>query len=161
MIIRFLLLLFIASISVLWGLHKSHTLLSELNYQEGMLTLIQTIKRGILCYRTPIYEILQSFPDNIFENTEIVQLMRSRGIKDGYCENCDYFGYDVYTDRRLSDFFNRLGSLTVSEQILMCEEILEILTSVFEKKRAEYPAQRKLYITLGVTIGLGIVIMFL
>jgi len=161
MILRFLSLLVISSISVLWGVNKSHTLLSELNYQEGMITLVQTLKRGILCYRTPIFDILQNFPENVFEKTEIIQDMRKMGITYGYEKHCDYFGYDTYTNRRIIDFFQRLGSLTVTEQVLVCEEILEILTGVFEKKRKEYPGQRKLYVTLGITIGLGIVILFI
>ncbi len=161
MIIRFLSLLLISSASIIWGMQKGDTLLSEICNQEGMLTFITAIKRGIICYRTPVYDILQDIPDGIFNNVDILRYMRANGIEAGYSAYKTYFGYDAFTDRRVTDFFNRLGSLTVTEQILMCEELSDLLTSAFEKKRNNYPRQRKLYLTLGVTFGLGIVILFI
>lgn len=160
MTVRFLSLLCICSISVLWGLHKVNEIVLTLNCQEGMLTLIRAIKRGVL-YHMPIHEIILQLPDGIFENSDILHDMKEHGIADTYSLHRSRFGYDFYTDRKLTEFLEQLGTFLVSEQILVCEEILAILTDLFEKRKKEYPCERKLYITLGVTIGLGIVVLFL
>ena len=121
--------------------------------------MLGEIKRGVVCYRLSIGDILNQFYHDTFSQTDFIKESLSSDLDRAFAKHKELFGYDMFCEKKLTSFFLSFGSFTVSEQLLACEEILEILENEYETKKTGYPNQRKLYLTLGATIGLGIVIL--
>ena len=161
MILRFAALLTVAVGSILLGKQKGDRLYKQLNNQQGMIMMVETIKRNIFCYRMPIGEILNGFSKDVFEDEQILIDMIKLGPEQGYKVHNLKFGYDAYTDQKIFNFFRKLGSLGVSEQMSACEDLLSGLIRYCDSQRNDFPRLRKLYVTLGAAFGLGVVILFI
>lgn len=159
--LRFLLLLAIISTSVIIAIRKSDLLYDELLYQEAMVRFIAFVRRSIQGYRMPIDEILQGVAVDIFDDDEILDDMKQQGIHGGFSRHSNLFGYDSLTLRSVEEFFRRLGGLVTSDQLTACDDVLSILSESLHKKRELYPKQRKVYLTLGFTVGIGLSILLI
>lgn len=158
---RFFLILVIVSASTIFGMRKSDLLYDELLCQEEMVRFISFVRRSIQSYRMPIDEILKSASDDFFDKGGIIEDMKRQGIQAGFSKHSSLFGYDRFTMRSVDEFFKQLGGLSVSDQIIACDDVLGVLSQTLHKKRERYPVQRKVYLTLGFTVGIGISILLI
>ena len=157
--LKFLSLLLIITASFLCGKQQSDAIYEKLTFHEGMLSLLGDIKRCVILYRMTLNEIIGLCEHEVLRKSGFLNDCLQHGIDRAYHDYKESFGFDTFSDKRMVDFIRCLGSLSVSEQIVACEEMIELLKKDYDAKVERYPNQRKLYLTLGTTIGLGIVIM--
>ena len=128
---------------------------------DGMILLIRSIRQGAAYFRQPLGEIFDSFSYPALEKSGFLKTLCERGLAEAFSAFQNEFGYDSFTEHRLSDFAAALGKLPLEEQLLSCDRILALLEEKAAEAKAAFPKKNKLYRTLGMTLGVGVVILLL
>ena len=161
MTLRFFGLFFIFVASLIWSKQKIEQELQRIYLQEGMLSLIDLIKRSVLCYRLPLKEIYRSFHHDTMCDEGFLRSLTNGSLLHAYMDHRESFGYDSFSDRMIIAFSEKLGRLPISEQVITCEELQRVLQQCLNEKKERYPKQKKIYMTLGITVGMLTVILLI
>lgn len=128
---------------------------------EGMLVLIRSIRQGAAFLRMPLGEIYRSFSCDALKKGEFLSTLCQKGLKEAYLSHKDEFGYDGFTEGRFLTFAESVGKLPLEEQLHACDMVSELLEEKLREAKASFPTKKKLYVTLGMTLGIGAVILLL
>lgn len=161
MTLRFIGLLLIVIVSVLWGKEKGDYYKNLSMYREGFLALITESRRQILCYRLTMDEIALRFDHEFLKNSGFISDMRRLGIEKAYILHQKDFEFDPHLHHKLLDYFRSFGTHSVTDQLMICEGLIQDLQEQADKSRKDYPQKQKLYFTLGATVGIGIMILLI
>ncbi len=126
---------------------------------DGLILLIRSIRQGAAYFRQPLGEIYADFSCPALEKNGFLALLREKGMAEAFFSCKADFGYDDFTQNRLSEFVSTLGRLPLEEQLIACDQILLLLEEKAAEGKAGYPKKNKLYRTLGMALGIGAVIL--
>ena len=159
--IKFIGLLFIFTCFSYGGQLLAKREKERIEANEGMLLLIRIIRQNIACFRNPLDLIYQNFTCSALETGNFLSVLKEQGLKSAYLSEKDRFGYDVFTENRLIAFAESVGRLPLEEQVNSCDMLCDLLEEKIKEAKANYPAQKKLYQVLGISLGIAIVILFI
>lgn len=129
--------------------------------QDGMILLIRSIRQGAAYFREPLGKIYPAFSCRVLEKNRFKDVLCEKGLKDAFSACRDCFGYDDFTADQVLSFAERLGRLPLEEQLASCDRLLEVLEAYSGEMKKSFPKKNKLYKTLGMTLGIGVVILLL
>jgi hypothetical protein len=133
---------------------KSKTVLTR---TEGFIALIKYIRNQIDCYLMPLEKILAGCPDDILEACGSI-----RGAKTifEFLGSCDLQLSDESVNL-LNKFAAELGSGYRDTQLKLCDYYIGKLTSERDRMQSEYPARRKMIMTLCLCAAAGAAVIML
>ncbi len=158
--LRFIGLLLIGVACCLAGKVRADRVYQELEHQACLLHLFREIKRSALCYRKPIEEVVRQFRALSKSRFEFLEDATVTSLATSYERHRRCFGYDAFTDQRISGYLSSFGGFSLSEALLECDRLIESLGEIWEDRKATLANQQRLYLTLGITVGLGLIIVF-
>ena len=133
----------------------------RIHRMESLLDLVRELRRSISFLRLPLEEIYKRFFAESLKDTTFPDVLRKRGLYVAYEENQDLFGFDGFTQSRLMSFAASLGKHPAEEEIRSCDEIEALLSDVIDRAKREYPTKQRLYAALGISLGIGAVILLI
>lgn len=133
----------------------------KIQCEEGFLLLIRTIRQGVAYFRLPIGEIFRTFSCPALEKEGFLKALNEKGLKNAFLFYADRFSYDDFTASQILNFSERLGKLPPEEQLAFCDRLIEVLERAVNVTKEGFPKKNKLYRTLGVSLGIGFVILLL
>lgn len=154
-----LLIIFFAS--TMWGYLSVKKEKDRIIRMEGLLLLIREIRRSIAFMQVPLNEIYNRFQCESLEKCGMLPCLRRNGIKAAYEATREAFSLDDFCENRILSFADRLGKHPTEEELRSCDDIEALLATVLEEAKKAYPMKRKLYSALGVSLGIGAVILLL
>lgn len=159
---RFTAYLLIVIASYLLAANQCNRLTRAILLQEGIYDFLQYVKRSVLCYRLSLEDIVTSFQNEALEAVGFYDAVYQSG---SLLKAFDTVGRDFLflpeETRAIRHFFFELGTLTVSEQLISCEDALSVLDKGLTKRKSEYSVKRRLYMTLGLCAGFSIVVLLI
>lgn len=161
MIFRFLGLLLILIASVYLSELYSDSIKNAILLQDGMLSLLREISRSLCTYRVPLHEIYEGFKNDSLKEIGFLCDLQSLPIREVFLKRRKSFRYQGSDERMLLSYFQKLGTLPLSEEIVSCRMIIEVLQTTLDQKKEAYPKERKINLVLGITVGVSLVIVFI
>ncbi len=156
--LRFISFLLLIAAGYLWGYEKSEEERRGIVRLEGLLSLLEEIRRSAFLYRLSLPAIYAAF-------------LQTKGGAEAFVrEENGQYRVTVFEDdsllepflrRDLHLFFDKIGTLSSEEGLLLCEEMIARIKEALLKKREGYPQKKKLYLTLGIALGLFLVILLI
>lgn len=133
---------------------------------EGLLSFVRHVKRRVEYYAAPTSEIYESFSCEPLEDCGFTKILRAGDRDDDenpFCralKECrDAINLDEELFSALYDFGANLGTCISEDQIVRCVFLEEYLGAEIEKKHSALPGRTRLYSSLGISIGMMIVIL--
>ncbi len=131
----------------------------KLDSGEGMILLIRSLKQRAAYYHDPPGAILQSFEHPVLARISFLDIMKREGLEEAIMRCNKAFCFSQYTVTALTVFAAGLGKAPLEEHLASCDYVLSLLEEECGRAREAYPKKQKLYLTLGVTLGLFAVIL--
>ena len=160
MIFRFLGLLLILTASVYISELYSDYFKNAILLQEGLLSLLRAISRSLCTYRVPLREIYETFRNDPLKDIGFLKDLQSRSIREVFLKHRKSFRYQACDERLLLSYFQQLGTLPLSEEIIASKMTMESLQNTLDQRKEAYPKERKINLILGITVGVSLVIVF-
>lgn len=128
---------------------------------EGLIQLIQTLKRRAEFFRAPPESVFADFENSALSEVGFLSSLRRNGLEEAIMQHKDAFCFTDFSFTALLVFTVGLGKAPLAEHIASCDYILGLLQEESEGAKEEFPKKQKLYVTLGIALGLLGVILFL
>lgn len=164
-------LLLIVLTGVCAGLYSSTELSRRASSLERIGRLIEYIETQIRYTAAPVKEIIaktasvEEFGALSFLQTACAGVQNGerpdtawRGAVQSEGENC---GFNATDRELLFDFGAELGKSDVEGQLSHCESFHRLFEDRLQSARSDVRIKGKLYVTLGVTAGLGVALLLL
>ena len=132
-------------------------LAQRLRCAEGWERLLVLIKNEIECYSLPIADILARTDPSI---------LRLCGYTGGEAPKSLYelrektAFTDIETEKTVCRFISEFGQCYKAEQVGRCEYFVTLMEARIRAIASELPEKKRLYFTLCLSAGLGILILF-
>ncbi len=158
-----LLLAFFASSS--FGFLRARECRSRNTDLAAIIKLLHRMKNEVSSNLTVQSMIYKSFADEALEKNGFLTSLRRESESNTpqpflkAMAESEIFDGDGELLNILKDFAENFGTMSRDEEILRCERALSELDTIYKKRRDESERQAKLYRSLGMSIGVGIVLM--
>lgn len=143
------------------GMVVSSALSRSLALSEGLLQFVRYVRGQVSYFKMPIGAICEGFQNETFKKIELDRLIREKGLRCAIEEKKGQLGLSSETYSALLDFADRMGTLSYDEQIVDCDYLAERLESEIEGKKAEFPAKKQIYSSMGLLGGAMAVLILL
>lgn len=141
-------LIVLASIFSSYYYEKNHK--CDISKIENLIELINYIKSKIEYYSLPIEEILKNY-DN---KSPWIEMLINR-------ETIDAKNFNENTKNDILNFFFSIGKGYKKEQLSLCEYTIRNLNKELERMKTEFIKKTKIYRSLSLFFGVGLVILII
>jgi len=125
---------------------------------KAFLSLVKNIRNSINYFGTPLGQIYQK-NDCSAIGRDFERELKSAGISSAYTK----YGADLpkspSTEPVLRDFTDKLGKNSPEEELKLCDAFIEQYGSFLEKEGEECEKKQKLYLSMGILVGVMAVIL--
>ncbi len=128
---------------------------------ESLRDLILHMQREIECFRSPLENIYSSFSSEVLERSGFIEKLRLNNLKTALEATGNIFCFSDATFNAFLKFADFLGKSEYSDQVARCKYIISLLDDELKKSKEVYPKNRKMYSSLGILMGIMIVILLL
>jgi len=135
-----------------WGAVREKKRILYLGELERLLVYMQS---RISSCRQELDDIYMSFESPVLDRSGFSRILGS----EGFCRAIRHIGIDGEERRVLDQLGSTLGQLCAEDQLDAIKRCVGELGAMLNKKRTEYPAKRRLYISLGIMLGAMIFIL--
>lgn len=154
-------MLIIFSVFSYGGFYFASVETKKISLCDAVISLIRYIRQRAEYYRQPPDGIYSSFSNPVFEKSGFGECLRKHGLESALMQYKEALGYDEFTFSALVTFAADIGKLPLEEQLCSCDYVISILEENSSKLKSEYPKKQKLYRSLGICIGVSIIIILL
>lgn len=128
---------------------------------DAVVSLVRYIRQRAEYYRQPPSEIYSSFSNPAAEKSGFADHLKKSGLKSAIICYKDTLGFDEFAYSAMIGFASDIGKLPLEEQLASCDYVISLLEAYISGMKAEFPKKQKLYRSLGICIGISIVIILL
>lgn len=134
---------------------------NRLYVNEAFLDFIMYLRNRIYFFHENLNDVYSSYENIFLQKNGFISLIPELGFNDALIVSGTMECFDKKIQSVLINFGNRLGKSGVNEQIANCDSCIEELERYLEKMRQEIPDKIKMYSSLSVILGFGIVLMLI
>jgi len=128
---------------------------------EGILDLIEYIKNGIIYYRDPIGEMLCTYQNDDLEKYGVLPAISDMPLCDVLAELGLDRCFQRSTFNQIRSFSLRLGKSGIEDQKKNCDILIDSLHKDIEDLRKTLPQKSRMYSSLMILTGLGLVLILI
>lgn len=143
------------------GMAVSGSLSRSLSLTEGLLQFVRYVRGQVSYFKMTVSSICDGFQNEAFQRTEFDKLIREKGLAAAIEEKKGQLNLSTETYNRLIEFARRMGTLSYDEQIIDCDYLAEGLEKEIADKKAEFPAKKQIYSSMGLLGGAMAVLILL
>lgn len=143
------------------GMVLSGALTRSLSLSEGLLQFVRYVRGQVSYFKMPIDTICKGFQNEAFSKAELDRLICEKGLKTALEEKKGQLNLSAETYNALLEFADRMGTLSYDEQIADCDYTVSELEKEIANKKAEFPAKKQIYSSMGLLSGAMAVLILL
>lgn len=143
------------------GMTLSGGLSRSLSLAEGLLQFVRYVRGQVSYFKMPISAICEGFRNETFQKLDFDKLICEKGLAAAIEEKKGQLSLSPETYALLLEFARRMGTLAYDEQIVDCDYAAGALEKEIAAKKAEFPAKKQIYSSMGLLGGAMAVLILL
>ncbi len=146
-----------ALLGMLLALHREKTL----KYIDALIYLVEHIKYSSKFFKSELSQIYREFENPFLEKIGFLDCLRKEGLLFALEKYSSIYKLRFSEQNCLLNLAASLGKAALQNELEQCDTVCESLMKYRQERAEKCPEEKKLFVSMGIIIGLLIAVVLL